>query len=148
MSNYPAWWDATVTVYSKRVDIATSIVSWHKVTIPNCFWKRVGSKVTVGDIQIDTESVTCRIPQNANFVEPFNWIDMPEAELNGKFTLQQGDIIIKGDCNFEVNEYKAGHRSTDLVAKYRKIQGCIEVKDVAINTMTGMMNPHYNVRGL
>lgn len=148
MSNYPTWWDATVTVYSKHTNPATSIVSWHKATIPNCFWKRVGSKTAVGGVQIDTESVTCRIPQNPHFIEPFNWIDMSESELDGKFTLQQGDIIIKGDCNFEINEYAAGQRSTDLIAKYRKIQGCMEIKDVAINTMTGMMNPHYNVRGL
>ena len=148
MSNYPTWWDTTVTVYSKHTDAATSIVKWHRVTIDNCFWKQVGSKTTVKDIQIDTESITCRIPKNSNFVEPFNWIDMADSELTDMFTLQQGDIIIKGDCDFEINEYKAGQRSTDLIAKYRKIQGCMEIKDVAINTMTGMMNPHYNVRGL
>lgn len=148
MSNYPTWWDTTITVYSKHTDTATSIVKWYKVVIPNCFWKRVGSKTTVKDIQIDTESVTCRIPKNSNFVEPFNWIDMADSELTDMFTLQQGDIIIKGECEFEINEYKAGQRSTDLIAKYRKIQGCMEIKDVAINTMTGMLNPHYNVRGL
>lgn len=148
MSNFPTWWDTTITVYSKHTDAATSIVSWHRITLPQCFWKRVGSKTTVKDIQIDTESITCRIPKNANFVEPFNWIEMTKSELEGKFTLQQGDIIIKGDCDFEINEYQAGHRSTDLIAKYRKIQGCMEIKDVAIDTMTGMLNPHYNVRGL
>ena len=148
MSKYPTWWDATVTVYSKHTNVATSLVKWHKVTIPNCFWKQVGSKTTVKDIQIDTESITCRIPKHAQFIEPFEWIDKSYDELAGKFTLQQGDIIIKGDCNFEIDEYKAGNRSTDLIAKYRKIQGCMEIKDVAINTMTGMLNPHYNVRGL
>lgn len=148
MSKYPTWWDTTVTVYSKHTDAATSIVTWHRVTIDNCFWKQVGSKTTVKDIQIDTESITCRIPKNSNFVEPFNWIDMADSELNDMFTLQQGDIIIKGECDFEINEYKAGQRSTDLIAKYRKIQGCMEIKDVALNTMTGMLNPHYNVRGL
>ena len=148
MSKYPTWWDTTITVYSKHTDAATSIVNWHRVTIDNCFWKRVGSKTTIMDMQVDTESVTCRIPENSNFVEPFNWIDMADSELNDMFTLQQGDIIIKGECDFEIDEYKSGKRSTDLIAKYRKIQGCMEIKDVALNTMTGMLNPHYNVRGL
>ena len=148
MSKYPTWWDTTITVYSKHTDAATSIVNWHRVAIDNCFWKRVGSKTTIMDMQVDTESITCRIPKNSNFVEPFNWIDMADSELTDMFTLQQGDIIIKGECDFEIDEYKSGKRSTDLIAKYRKIQGCMEIKDVALNTMTGMLNPHYNVRGL
>lgn len=148
MSNYPTWWDTTITVYSKHTDAATSIVKWHRAVIDNCFWKQVGSKATIMDIQVDTESVTCRIPKNSNFVEPFNWIDMADSELNDMFTLQQGDIVIKGECDFEIDEYKSGKRSTDLIAKYRKIQGCMEIKDVALNTMTGMLNPHYSVRGL
>lgn len=148
MSNFPTWWDTTVTIYSKHTDVTTSIVSWHRTTIPHCFWKHVGSKLTVNNLQVDTESVTCRIPQDDNFVDSFHWIDMSADEREGKFTLQQGDIIIKGNCEFEINEYKAGCRSTDLITKYRKIQGCMEIRDVAINTMTGMLNPHYNVRGL
>lgn len=148
MSKYPTWWDTTITVYSKCTDATTSIVSWSKFIIPNCFWKRVGSKTAVNGIQIDTESITCRIPKSSNFIEPFKWVDMPTARLRGKFTLQQGDIIIQGKCNFEIDEYKAGQRSTDLIAKYRKVHGCMEIKDVAINTMTGMLNPHYHVRGL
>lgn len=148
MNNFPIWWDTTVTIYSKCVDTATSIITWHKSTVPNCFWKLVGNKASVGNVIVDTESITCRIPKQPNFIEPVEWVSSNSENLNGMFTLQPGDIIIKGDCDFEINEYKSGQRSTDLIAKYRKVQGCMEIKDVAIDTMTGMMNPHYKVRGL
>lgn len=147
MSNYPVWWDTTITVFSKRTS-PTSLVTWHKATINNCFWKHQGSKVNVGDVLIDTESIICRIPSQSNFIDSMEWMNKADEEVSGCFTLQQGDIIVRGACEDEINEYQSGKRSTDLISKYRQNKGCMEIKDVAINTMTGMVNPHYNVRGL
>lgn len=145
MSNYPVWWDTTLTIYNKWTDPATHKVTWIRNTVSNSFWKHSGSKVNVGQVMIDTESIICRIPQQDNYVEPYVWIENPEMNT---FTLKPSDIIIKGETLDEIDEYQTGHRSTDLIAKYHQLQGCMEIKDVTVNTMTGMINPHYLVRGI
>lgn len=146
MSNYPAWWDATITVYNQHTDPTTRVTMWYRTVIPNCFWKQVGSKVSIGSVVLDTESITCRIPQQSNYLSPDKWVNVPNDQKGKYFTLQQGDIVICGDVDDEINEYVSGQRKNDLVAKYR-LMGCIEVKDVAINTQTLMINPHYRVVG-
>lgn len=147
MSKYPSWWDVPVTIYNKYSDPTTRIVRWTKTTLPNCFWKNVGSKVMIGETVLDTTSITCRIPEDPRFLEAYKWLQIPNDQKAEYFTLQQDDILIRGDIQDEIDEYTAGQRSTDIIAKY-KSNGCITVKDVSIDTMTGMLYPHYHVRGL
>lgn len=147
MSNYPTWWDNTVTIYNKYTDTTTKVVKWYRHVVDNCFWKNVGSKVMVGNVLLDTESITCRIPKQSDFVEAHKWVAIPNDQKGNYFTLQPDDIIIVGEVTDEINEYVKGERATDIISKYR-LQGCITVKDVAIDTMTGLNSPHYRVRGL
>lgn len=147
MSSYPSWWDSTITIYNKYTDPTTKVVKWYRTTLNQCFWKNVGSKVQVGEVVIDTESITCRIPQQSTFRDAYKWVDIPNDKKGDFFTLQQGDIIIKGEILDDIDEYKQGQRANDLINKYR-LQGCITIKDFAIDTMTGMWNPHYYVKGL
>lgn len=148
MSNYPEWWDFPITVYNKYTDKTTRIVTWHKTVIPNCFWKNTGNKVNIGDVILDTESVTCRIPYQDNFLEAGEWINIPNDQMSQYFTLKQADILVKGAVDDEIDEYKSGMRSTDLLNKYHALQSCMEIKEVTINTMKGMLTPHYYVRGI
>lgn len=147
MSNYPLWWDTPITIYNKYTDTTTRVVKWYRHTIHDCFWKNVGGKVNVGGVVLDTESITCRIPQQRNFMEAYKWMTIPNDEKANYFTLQQDDIIIVGEVLDEINEYASGLRANDLINKYR-VQGCIKINDFAIDTMNGMNSPHYRVRGI
>lgn len=146
MSNIPSWWDKTITVYNKCVSIDTNIITWRKTVIDNCFWKHSIEKVAIDNAISDKDVIVCRIWQQDNFITPFDWVNMEEPNED-TFTLQPKDIIVLGNCDEEIDEYQKGLRSTDLLNKYRKICGCMEISSVSINTMTGMNNPHYNVRG-
>ena len=146
MSNYPEWWDRTVTVYNMYKDPTTAVVTWYSTVLTGCFWKDVGTKVTVGNTVVETEDIICRIPEKDSYVSPFEWFE--REDKSDVFTLKQGDIIILGECDDKIDEYTKGQRSTDLLKKYHSVDSCMEIKKVAIDTMTGMMLPHYRIVGV
>ena len=148
MSNYPVWWEETLTIYNRYDDPLTHLVTWFKYVVHNCFWKDVGNKVTVGDTVLETNDIICRIPQNAAFLPVYQWVNIPNDQKSNYFTIGPKDIIIKGAVTDVINEYSSGHRSSDVLAKYKALQGCMEVERIAINTGAGRCNPHYYVRGL
>ena len=66
---------------------------WFKHFIPKCFWKDTGNKITVGDTVLETNDIICRIPENPQFVEKYQWLNLPNDEMSKYFTLGEGDII-------------------------------------------------------
>lgn len=148
MNDYPIWWDTTITLYNKYEDPLTNVITWHKTVLPNCFWKYSGDKVTVGTVVLDSKSVLCRIPKNPNFLERYEWQQLPNDEMPKHFTLGLGDIIVRGAVSDEINEYVSGSRSSDLLEKYRALQGCMGVEEFTINTGSGRNNEHYYARGI
>ena len=148
MSDYPIWWDTTLTVYNKFEDPQTQVISWYRTVIDNCFWKYTGDKINIGETVLETNNIICRIPENDLFIEKYEWIQLPNDKKSQYFTLGAGDVIIKGEVDDIVNEYLSGHRSSDLVAKYKNLQGCMEVQQITLNTGVGRNNPHYFVKGI
>ena len=115
MSNhYASWWNTTVTIYNKYEDPQTNLVRWHRHVVENCFWKYTGDKITINNVVLDTNSIICRIPVNENFLEKYQWINIPNDEMSNYFTLGQGDIIVKGEVSDIIDEYHSGNRSSDL----------------------------------
>lgn len=147
MNNYPIWWDTPITVYNRYEDAQTQVVSWHRTTIPNCFWKYAGDKVTIGQTTLETNDIICRIPKQGNFLERYEWVQLPNDTMQGYFTLGAGDIIVKGAVTEDIDEYLTGHRSSDFVAKYKALQGCMIVEQVSVNVGMGRGNEHYFVKG-
>lgn len=148
LSVLPAWWDTTLTVFNKYEDPLTQVVTWHKKVLTKCFWKYVGDKVQINQSVLETNNIICRIPQNIHFLEKYNWVTVPNDEMDAYFTLGRGDIIVKGEVDDVINEYSSGQRSTDLIAKYKELQGCMEIEEVAINVGAGRVIPHYYVKGI
>lgn len=145
--SYPIWWDTTVTIYNQYKDPLTSLVSWYRTVVSGCFWKYTGNKVTVNDVALETNTTICRIPKDARFKERYLWEQLPNDEMPNFFTISPGDIIIKGEVDDVIDETQKGHRSTDLIAKYKKLQGCIEIQSWADNTGIGRNDKHYYVTG-
>lgn len=148
MNDYPIWWDTSLTIYNRYEDPQTQVVTWYKHTIEDCFWRYSSDKVSIGNTVLESSNTICRIPENADFIERYQWEQLPNDQMADYFTLGVGDIIIKGSVDDTINEYQAGHRSTDIIAKYKKLQGCLEIDQVSINTGAGRCNPHYHVKGV
>ena len=148
MSNYPIWWNTTITVYNKFIDPITQVVTWYKRSINRCFWQYVKDNMTVGDTVLETNRTICRIREDDFFKEKHLWIGLPADQKENFYTLSQGDIIVKGKVDDEIDEYSSGHRSSDLIGKYKELQGCFEIDAVAINVGTGRGLPHYKAQGV
>ena len=148
MSNYPIWWDTTVTVYNKYTDAQTQIITWYRHVLSGCFWKYVGDKININNTILETNNIICRIPKNSAYLPKYEWVQIPNDQMQNYFTLAPGDIIVKGDVSDIINEYLSGHRSNDFKAKYKDLQGCMEIQDVGVNVGIGRNNEHYYVRGI
>ena len=148
MNVYPVWWDTTVTIYNKFTDPQTRVISWYKHTVNNCFWKYTGDKINIGETVIQTNDTICRIPKNENYLDKYVWESLSNDKMSEYFTLGVGDIIIKGTVNDIIDEYTPGHRSSDIMAKYKKLQGCIMIESFSINTGVGRCSEHYFVKGV
>lgn len=146
MSNYPEWWDTTVTVFNKYEDPATRKITWHKTVLHNCFWKYTGNKIVVGETALDTNTTLCRVPLNDAFLEKYQWNELEDKSQH--FTFGAGDMLIKGEVQDEIDEYASGSRSSDVLAKYKKLQGCMVIDKCAINTGLGRGLEHYYVKGV
>ena len=145
MNNYPIWWDKTITIFNRYDDPTTRQVSWYKTTVSNVFIKNVGDKIVVDNAILETDNTICRIPENAKFLEKYQWIELDDKSTS--FTLGVGDLIVFGEVSDEINEYVSGSRSTDIINKYKKLQGCIVIKQLALNVGVGRVNPHYYIKG-
>lgn len=148
MNEYPVWWDTNLTIYNKYEDPQTNIVTWLSTVVTESFWKYVGEKINVGNTVIETNNTICRIRKDDRFLEKHEWIALPNDQMSEYFTLSPGDIIVKGEVDDVVNEYVNGQRSSDLLKKYKALQGCIVIDEVAINVGAGRCNEHYYVRGI
>lgn len=146
---YPEWWDTTITIYNKFEDPQTHIVLWYRTVVHDAFWQYVGEKITVGRTVIETDTTICRIKKDNKFLEHHEWIRVPNDKMSDYFTLGIGDIIVKGEVDDTIDEYGTnGIRSTALLSKYKKLQGCIKVEQVAINVGRGRGLEHYKAEGV
>lgn len=144
---YPPWWETTITVYNKHEDAQTQVVSWYRKVLSGAFWKYTGNKILVGDTLLETNTTICRVRYDDAFLEKYEWEKLSAKDKSNYFTLAPEDIIIKGEVSDIVDEYTAGSRSSDLISKYKKLQGCITIEQVDINVGTARCSEHYFVRG-
>ena len=146
VSNYPFWWDTTITVYNKFEDPATRQITWHRTVLHDCFWKYTGNKIVIGETALETNTTLCRVPLNSKFLEKYLWNNTQDKSMY--FTFGTGDILIKGEVTDEIDEYASGYRSSDILTKYKKLQGCMVVDKCAINVGLGRGLEHYYVKGV
>ena len=85
--------------------------------------------------------------KDERFLEKYEWEALTNDTMQNYFTLGVGDIIVMGNVDDIIDEYQLGHRSSDLLSKYKRLQGCMEIQNISINTGTAKCVPHYFVRG-
>ena len=146
---YPEWWDTTITVYNKFQDPQTQVVIWYRTVVTGAFWKDIGEKITVGRTVLETNDIICRVRKDSRFLEKYQWLQKPNDEMSNYFTLAKGDIIVKGEVTDGIDEYvTSGIRSTALISKYKQLQGCMTIEEIALNVGPGRCNEHYLVKGI
>lgn len=150
MSNgvYPVWWDTTITIYNKYEDTQTHLITWFRTVVDTgSFWKYVKDTISINNTVLESKKTICRIRESEKFLEKYVWIGKTTEQKANYFTLGPGDIIVKGTVTDAINEYAVGSRSSDLLTKYRALQGCMEIDLVSLNVGPGRCEPHYRVEG-
>lgn len=148
VNNYPIWWDQSITVFNKFEHPETRVITWYKTTLSGCFWKYTENQITIGETVLESAVTLCRVPINEMFKERYEWEQLLPTQRSDYFTFGPGDILVRGAVDDEVNEYVSGQRSSDLLKKYKKLQGCMVVQRCSINTGEGRGNEHYLVKGV
>ena len=148
MTEYPAWWTDTITIYNKYTDATTKKIVWVPHVVEGCFWSTINDKIKIGNTILEAESTICRIRESEEFIEQYLWKDLTDEEKATYFTLGVGDIIVKAEVDDAIDEYTAGKRSTDFVNKYHDAPGCLVIEKAHIGTGENMPIPHYRVRGV
>ena len=147
MNHYPSWWNETITIYNRYTDPISKLITWHRHVVVGAFWKNIGNKVMVDKIVIETDTIICRIRKDEEFLPKHEWVELPNDEMSNHYTLGRGDIIVRDRVDDEIDEYTKGYKATDLVNKYKNLQGCMTIDEVTINTDGGRGNEHYLVKG-
>ena len=138
------FWDRTITLYNKHTDELTGVVKWYRHLLHDCFVKVTNNKVNVGGVQLQSNDNIIRIPIQPNYLPPYEWLKLPNDIKSQSLTLQPGDLIFLGDIDELIDEYTSGHRSSDLIAKYKSI-GSVIINSVNVNDF--IQGEHYFVRG-
>ena len=147
MNHYPNWWNETITVYNKYSDPVSRLITWHRHVVTGAFWKNIGNKILIDKTVIETDNIICRIRKDDLFLPKHEWLKLENDHMDEHYTLGRGDIIIRGEVDDEIDEYQTGYKATDLVKKYKDLQGCMTIDKVTINTEGGRGNEHYLVEG-
>lgn len=140
---YPDWWCDTVTLYN-RYEAPNGEISWYRTVLMGCFWKYTTDYVRVNNETQVIKVLLCRVRKNKKFIENYEWQAL--ADKSGRFTFNEGDILIKGKVEDVINEYTKGQRASDLLKKYK--DRCAEITESRNNTGEGRVDEHYLVRGI
>lgn len=94
-------YDTDVTIYNYRYDSVTKTESWKRTQIEGVSWYG-GQKISVGDKGLNSaDAYVIRIPLNktGGFLLPEKY-----DALDNHWTLQAGDIIVKGLLDQEITK--------------------------------------------
>lgn len=134
---YPRWWNEKITLYNKYNGLdenGRTIIKWQKTILSNCFFQQVSKKELIGNSVVTQNINIVRIPFNKSFLPFADFIDSTKETY---FTLNPGDIVVKGII---LDEIEDAHSGNVLFEKYPNLL-IMEVKKVSIND--ALQNKHY-----
>lgn len=92
--------NVTITIFNKRADPETGGYAWKPTTVTGASWYASDAETVdpKGGL-IAASRITIRIPEGADaggkdYADPLAW--KAAADVSGMWTLQGGDIIVKG----------------------------------------------------
>jgi hypothetical protein len=116
--------NSNLTIYNRYIDATTRSEKYQRVQIIAVMWEnRKASNVlaTGGNMAADSVSVYIPRQRGANYLAPKAWQAL--TSKTGKWTLQIGDVIVRGLVSDEIHDAvvsppSAAFTLTDLKAKY------------------------------
>ena len=131
--------NSTITLYNRYTDRSgdKAYTTWHRTVLKECFFKTETVTQLNGNSLSMADSYICRIPEDDRFTEEY-------MGLEGSFTLKPEDVIVLGEVDDEISDFK-GKRIADLLQRYAGRS--FTVKSVSINTKLPFAR-HYRAKGV
>lgn len=111
--------NADLTIYNKYIDPATRAEKYQRTQIRSIVWesrKAVNTIASGGTVSVDSVRVFIPFARDANYLSPKAWQAL--VTKTGKWTLQEGDYIVKG---LVADEITGAFTTTSLRAKYDNV---------------------------
>ena len=95
-------YNQTITVYNriKGTDTEEGKDIWKRKVIKNCFYKLVQTKIDDGKTAKMAGTYVVRIPESPNYLPYREFVET--KGVGDGFTLNPGDIVVKGECLEEI----------------------------------------------
>ena len=134
--------NTTITIYNKyqyKTSGGKLLTMWKRSVIHNCgrIYKSVQS--SNGDIQLASTQTITQIPHSPEYVDEFEWDNMLNQEMEKKFTVQVGDLVVTREVADEVDEFS-------VIEDIRKKYGSISFKISRVNKNYGKGYPFPHIQ--
>ena len=112
--------NANLTLYNKYVDPATRLEKYQRTEIVGIVWqgRKAANGLRSGLLASNSVAVYIPFQRDANYVQPIAWQAL--TTKTGKWTLAEGDVIVKGLVADEITTSPA-FTMTNLKAKYDNV---------------------------
>lgn len=109
--------NSDITVYNKYIDATTRSEKYQRTVVLSVAWEnRKGSNALAMGSVIAANQANIYIPlsERVDYLDPIEWL----AAKTGKWTLQVGDVIVRGTVTDEIS---SSFTISDLKAKYNNV---------------------------
>ena len=91
-----AVWNETITIYNRYQTLVSgkTTTKWNKTVLTDCFFGHQKNQVVDGLTIVSSNTFIVRIPANSDYLSPEAYYAL--ATKTGKFTVNKGDIIVRG----------------------------------------------------
>lgn len=130
-----------ITIYNQYIDPATRSEKYQRTVIPHVHWenRKAINRSKIGDISADSVMVFIPFAVGDDYLKPVAWQALPVK--TGKWTLQTGDILVKGAVT---DELSSSFTASDLKEKYDDVVAITSVDTMDYGTV-GLQ--HWEVSG-
>lgn len=139
-TQYPRWWNTSLTVFNRVFDPDTKATTWQKTILQNCFYLQNSGLARSGVEIRANDNYVVRIPANEAYIPQAEWETMQSGQ-EGRFTLAPGDLIFKGEI---LDEIESGSGNS-LLEQYKP--DCFKIQSVYDGTGYGVLG-HYMAEGV
>ena len=132
--------NAHATIYNKYIDPTTRSEKYQRTVIVSVYWENrraVNKLASGGDIKADKVLVLIPRSLGENFLSPVAWQEL--SSKVGKWTLQTGDVIVKGAV---ADEITTEFTISDLTRKYDDV---LSIKSVDTMDVGSVRVQHWEV---
>ena len=94
--------NSDITIYNKYIDPATRKEKYQRTVVKKVVWQAAKAVYAVGAGMVRSDTATIFIPfaRGAAYLNPHAW----RAAKTGKWTLQEGDVIVRGSITTEISD--------------------------------------------